>query len=67
MRSNNIILGCLFAMIAELCFVGMGSLVKLLSENLPSQNVLFFRNLFGLLILLPLIYKLGVKTLKLIT
>ncbi|QMU60916.1 MAG: EamA family transporter [Gammaproteobacteria bacterium] len=64
MRSNNIILGCLFAMIAELCFVGMGSLVKLLSENLPSQNVLFFRNLFGLLVLSPLIFKLGVKTLK---
>ena len=64
MRSNNIILGCLFAMTAELCFVGMGSLVKLLSENLSSQNILFFRNLFGFLILLPLIFKLGVKTLK---
>jgi len=64
MRTNNLILGCVFAMFAELCFVGMGSLVKLLSENLPSQNVLFFRNLFGLLILLPLIFKLGVKTLK---
>ena len=51
-------------MFAELCFVGMGSLVKLLSENLPSQNILFFRNLFGLLILLPLILKLGVSTLK---
>ena len=64
MRTNNLILGCIFAMLAELCFVGMGSLVKLLSENLPSQNVLFFRNLFGLLILLPLIFKLGIKTLK---
>ena len=64
MRTNNLILGCIFAMFAELCFVGMGSLVKLLSENLPSQNVLFFRNLFGLLILLPLIFKLGFTTLK---
>ncbi|NNC68843.1 MAG: DMT family transporter [Gammaproteobacteria bacterium] len=64
MRTNNLILGCIFAMFAELCFVGMGSLVKQLSENLPSQNVLFFRNLFGLLILLPLIFKLGIKTLK---
>ena len=51
-------------MFAELCFVGMGSLVKLLSENLPSQNVVFFRNLFGLIILLPYIFKLGIKTLK---
>ncbi len=64
MRTNNILLGCVFAMLAELCFVGMGSLVKLLSENLPSQNILFFRNLFGLIILAPLIFKLGVKTLK---
>ena len=51
-------------MFAELCFVGMGSLVKLLSENLPSQNVLFFRNLFGVLVLLPLILKLGIHTIK---
>ena len=51
-------------MLAELCFVGMGSLVKLLSDSLPSQNVVFFRNLFGLLVLLPLIFKVGVKTLK---
>jgi drug/metabolite transporter (DMT)-like permease len=64
MRANNLILGCIFAMFAELCFVGMGSLVKLLSVNLPSQNVLFFRNFFGLLILMPLIFKLGVSTLK---
>jgi drug/metabolite transporter (DMT)-like permease len=64
MRTNNLILGCIFAMFAEFCFVGMGSLVKLLSENLPSQNVLFFRNLFGLLVLSPLIFKLGVNTLK---
>ncbi|MFK7815338.1 MAG: DMT family transporter [Gammaproteobacteria bacterium] len=64
MPTNNLILGCILAMFAELCFVGMGSLVKLLSENLPSQNILFFRNLFGLLILLPLILKLGVSTLK---
>ncbi len=64
MRSNKIFLGCVLAMLAELCFVGMGSLVKLLSENLPSQNVVFFRNLFGLLVLLPLILRLGIKTLK---
>jgi Predicted membrane protein len=64
MRSNNLILGCVFAMFAELCFVGMGSLVKLLSENMPSQNILFFRNLFGLLALSPIILKLGIKTLK---
>lgn len=64
MKNNNLIIGCLFAMFAELCFVGMGSLVKLLSENLPSQNVLFFRNLFGVLVLMPLIFKLGIKTLK---
>jgi len=64
MRSNNILLGCIFAMLAEVNFVGMGSLVKLLSESLPSQNILFFRNLFGLLLLFPLIYKLGFNTLK---
>ena len=63
-QKNKLIIGCIFAMLAELCFVGMGSLVKVLSENLPSQNVVFFRNLFGLIVLLPLIFKLGLKTLK---
>ncbi|MEM7400938.1 MAG: DMT family transporter, partial [Pseudomonadota bacterium] len=64
MNSNTLVMGCLLAMLAELCFVGMGSLVKLLSENMPSQNVLFFRNLFGVLVLMPLIFKLGIKTLQ---
>ena len=64
MKNNALVIGCLLSMLAELCFVGMGSLVKLLSENLPSQNVLFFRNLFGVLVLMPLIFKLGIKTLQ---
>ncbi len=51
-------------MLAELCFVGMGSLVKLLSGDLPSQNIVFFRNLFGLIVLLPLIFQQGFSSLK---
>jgi len=42
----------------------MGSLVKLLAESMLSQNIVFFRNFFGLLVLAPIIINLGAASLK---
>lgn len=64
MRTNNILLGSICILLGELCFVSMGSLVKLLAESMPSQNIVFFRNLFGLLALAPIIINLGTASLK---
>ena len=64
MRTNNILLGSICILLGELCFVSMGSLVKLLAESMPSQNIVFFRNLFGLLALVPIIINLGFSSLK---
>lgn len=64
MRTNNILLGSICILLGEFCFVSMGSLVKLLAESMPSQNIVFFRNLFGLLALAPIIINLGTASLK---
>ncbi len=64
MRTNNILLGSIFILLGELCFVTMGSLVKLLAETMPSQNIVFFRNLFGLLTLAPILINIGFSSLK---
>lgn len=64
MHRNNILLGSLFILLGELCFVSMGSLVKLLADTMPSQNVVFFRNFFGLVALSPILLRVGLSTLK---
>lgn len=64
MRSNNIVLGSICILLGELCFVSMGSLVKLLAETMPSQNLVFFRNLFGLMALSPILVKFGAASVK---
>lgn len=64
MRTNNILLGSLCILLGELCFVSMGSLVKLLAETMPSQNLVFFRNLFGLIALTPILVKIGSSSIK---
>jgi drug/metabolite transporter (DMT)-like permease len=38
---------------AEVAFSAMGAAVKVLSGELPSEVIVFFRNLIGLLVLLP--------------
>ena len=64
MHRNNIVLGSICILLGELCFVSMGSIVKLLAEAMPSQNIVFFRNLFGLLALTPLLIGIGISSIK---
>jgi drug/metabolite transporter (DMT)-like permease len=49
-----------FAMVlSSLFFAGMGLMVKVASESLPNTQVVFFRNVLGLLALLPWMLRLG--------
>ncbi len=51
---NKLVLrGALLFLIAELVFALMGALVKYLSTQLPNSELVFFRNLVCLLILIP--------------
>jgi drug/metabolite transporter (DMT)-like permease len=45
-------------------FASMGAVVKQLTQSLPSEMAVFMRNLFGLALLLPLVWGNGFTTLK---
>lgn len=62
--NKTLLLGSLFVMAGELLFVGMGMLIKVLSETFSSQQLVFFRNIFGALVLIPILYRNGLNGLK---
>ncbi|MFQ5642558.1 MAG: DMT family transporter [Thiogranum sp.] len=61
MRADNPAYGALLVSCAALMFASMGVLIRLASYDLPNELVVFFRNLFGLLVLLPLVWRQGVS------
>ena len=61
---QNLLLGALFILLSELFFASMGATVKVVSADLPNQMTVFMRNLFGLLLLLPLVWRNGIGQLR---
>ncbi len=61
---QNLLLGALFILLAELFFASMGAAVKQVTAELPSEMAVFMRNLFGLALMLPLALRSGVSGLK---
>ena len=55
MTTDNPARGALLVTAAALMFASMGVLIRFASQQLPNEQVVFLRNLFGLLILLPLL------------
>lgn len=53
--SQNLLLGALLVVIAELCMASMGAVVKFLGQSLPHEMTVFARNLAGLFVLAPLL------------
>ncbi len=53
----NIDAGIFYMLMATLTFAGMGGFVKILSQELPSLEVAFFRNIFGVVIVGYALYK----------
>jgi len=49
--------GALLVSLAALMFASMGSLVRAASASVNTEQAVFLRNLFGLLFLLPLLYR----------
>ena len=52
-----VVLASALVLLAELCFAGVSALVKHLTETLPYEQLVFFRNLFAFIILLPWLYR----------
>ena len=63
MRSN-LIKGAGFILLSELFFVLMGTQVRQVSVDLSNEMIVFFRNLVGLQILIPLVMKNGWASMK---
>ncbi|WP_321311778.1 DMT family transporter [Halarcobacter sp.] len=55
--TNNVTLGIKYMLFASFCFACMGAFAKQLSGSMSSIEVVFFRNVFGVLLILISIYK----------
>ena len=62
-ENQSIVRGAFFIVASELSFAISAAIIKQVSLSLPSESIVFFRNLFGLLILTPLLFKAGTKIL----
>lgn len=51
--------GALFMLLSELMFVLMGTQIRAVADSMPNEMVVFFRNLIGLQIVLPLLWQHG--------
>ncbi len=57
MERTALIRGALLILASELAFASMGAVVKAASVSLPNEQLVFFRNLFGLVALLPFLLR----------
>ncbi len=63
-RPPRALLGCLAMLAGTVLFACMHTTVRLASENLHPLEVVFFRNIFGLLALAPWFYRYGFSILR---
>ncbi len=61
---QSIVIGALFLVLGEFLLASMGAIIKWVSAGLATEMIVFFRNVFGLLALAPLIARVGTHTLK---
>ncbi|GAB2935031.1 DMT family transporter [Rheinheimera gaetbuli] len=61
---SPLVKGALLLLLAEACFAGIGAIVKFTSSTASEVQVVFFRNFFALLLMLPFLYKYGFNLLK---
>ena len=56
-------LAAIYIVSSGFMFAIMGACIKLVSEDVSTEFIVFFRNLFGFLVLLPFLFKNGLSTL----
>lgn len=64
MPAGNIRQGALYAIAAGAAFATMGALIKSAATDMPTEMVVFLRNLFGLLTLIPWLVRVRLPSLK---
>ncbi|MEQ6202407.1 DMT family transporter [Sulfitobacter sp. HNIBRBA2951] len=63
-RQTPVLRGILLMCCSTVAFAGMHALVRFVSEVLPPFQIAFFRNIFGLMFLLPLLMRSRFKVLR---
>lgn len=56
--------GMLFMLLATFALTGMHALVRFLSAEMHAFEITFFRNLFGLFVMVPLMFRAGISELR---
>lgn len=64
MKQSQLLLGVFLVLASELAFALLSALVRMLSDEVSQVQIIFFRNLFALLPLMPWLLKNGVSGLK---
>lgn len=64
MRRDDLKRGAFYMIGAGLSFAAVGACVRVLSESLPNEMVVFFRSFLGLVALLPLVWHRGFANLR---
>jgi drug/metabolite transporter (DMT)-like permease len=62
--SGSLARGAWLLLGSELMFASMATVIKSLSTELPNEMIVFFRNAFGLLVLMPLVLRFRVRNLR---
>lgn len=62
-NSQSLVRGAFFIVASELSFALSAAIIKLISVSLPNESIVFFRNLFGLVILAPFLINASTKIL----
>ena len=56
--------GIIWLLLSGICFAFLGTLIKMASTEIPILEVVFFRNVLDLLVILPWLIKIGFRRLK---
>jgi drug/metabolite transporter (DMT)-like permease len=64
MTHDHPLRGAGLVLVSSLAFASMGALVKHIAPMLPNEMLVFFRNLFGLIALMPFVYRFGIAQLR---
>ena len=63
-NSQSIVRGAFFIIASELTFALSAAIIKLVSASLPNESIVFFRNFFGIIVLIPLLIRAGANILQ---
>lgn len=61
MRENRLLAGAIYVVLASAAFAAMGVCIKIASQDLNNEIIVFLRNVFGLLFLAPWLWQRGVS------